>query len=259
MYHDVFSDSPAPFIPRSSAMYHISKQSFIQHLAIIKKSTLNVLTLSEYLDNKEKNSISISFDDGWKGAFNIAMPILKDFGYRCTYFITKDLIGREGFIDEKGIMMASEAGMEIGVHGTTHRMLSNCSNDEIIWEFSHCKHYLESLTGQTVVSASMPGGDWNENIASCAKKAGLKLLCSSKLGLNVPSTNLFNLERIPIKENTSDSDVLRYSNYNITKEFLKSRLYQLPKRILGMKRYSHFRRWVLGENNNTPKNEIFKP
>jgi len=167
MYHDVFSISPAPFIPRSAAMYHISKQSFIQHLAIIKKSTLNVRGVSEILDNNDKNSISITFDDGWEGAFNIAMPILKDFGYRCTYFITKDFIGREGFIDEKGIMMASEAGMEIGVHGTTHRMLSNCSNDEIIWEFSHCKQYLESLTGQKVVSASMPGGDWNKIIASC--------------------------------------------------------------------------------------------
>jgi len=259
MYHDVFSDNTAPFIPRSSAMYHISKKSFIQHLTIIKKSPLNVLGVSEILENKEKNSIFITFDDGWEGAFNIAMPILKDFGYRCTYFITKDFIGREGFIDEKGIMMASEAGMEIGVHGTTHRMLSHCSNDEIIWEFTNCKQYLESIIGQKVVSASMPGGDWNEIIAFCAKKAGLKLLCSSKLGLNVPSTNLFNLKRIPIKRNTSGSDVLRYCQHNISRELIKSALFKLSKQILGMKRYSNFRRWVLGENNNTTTAEIFKP
>ena len=104
MYHDVFSESPAPFIPRTSAMYHISKQSFIQHLEIIRKSTLNVVGISENLDNNNKNSISISFDDGWEGSFTIAIPILKEFGYRCTYFITKDFIGREGFIDEKGII-----------------------------------------------------------------------------------------------------------------------------------------------------------
>jgi len=54
MYHDVFSISPAPFIPRSAAMYHISKQSFIQHLAIIKKSTINVRGVSEILDNNDK-------------------------------------------------------------------------------------------------------------------------------------------------------------------------------------------------------------
>ena len=258
MYHDVFSDSPAPFIPRSSAMYHISKQSFIQHLAIIKKSTLNVLTVSEYLDNKEKNSISITFDDGWKGAFNIAMPILKEFGYRCTYFITKDFIGREGFVDEKNIIMIAEAGMEIGVHGTSHRMLSYCSIDEIIWELSNCKRYLESLTGQKVISASMPGGDWNETIASCAKEAGLKILCSSRPGLNVLNTNLFNLRRIPIKENTSETAIGRYCQYNISLEILKSALYQIPRRLLGMKRYSNFRRWLLGEKNNR-MNEIFNP
>ena len=43
----------------------------------IKKSTIDVLTVSEILDNNDKNSISISFDDGWEGAFNIAMPIIK--------------------------------------------------------------------------------------------------------------------------------------------------------------------------------------
>ena len=259
MYHDVFSISPAPFIPPSATMYHISKQSFIQHLVTIKESKLRILTVSELLDRKKSDTISLTFDDGWKGAFNIAMPILKDFGYRCTYFITKDFIGREGFIDEKGIMMASEAGMEIGVHGTTHRMLSNCSNDEIIWEFSHCKHYLESLTGQKIVSASMPGGDWNQNIATCASDAGLRMLCNSMPGINMHDTNLFKLKRIPIKGSTSDSDLERYCQHNIYKELIKSALYQLPKRILGMKRYSHFRRWVLGENNNTTKNEIFKP
>ena len=200
----------------------------------------------------------MTFDDGWAGAFNIAMPTLKEFGYRCTYFITKDFVGREGFIDEKMIIMAAEAGMEIGVHGTTHRMLSNCSKDEIIWEFINCKEYLESLTGQKVVSGSIPGGDWNETIASCVSIAGLKIFCNSKPGINLSNTNLFNLKRIPIKENTSDSDIQRYCQYNISKELIKSALYQIPRRLLGMKRYSNFRRWLLGEKNNR-MNEIFNP
>ena len=187
------------------------------------------------------------------------MPILKEVGYRCTFFITKDFIGREGFVDEKNIIMAAEAGMEIGVHGTTHRMLSNCSIDEIIWELSNCRQYLESLTGQKVISASMPGGEWNETIASCAKETGLKILCSSKPGLNGPNTNLFNLRRIPIKENTSETAIGRYCQYNISKEIIKSALYRLPQRLLGMKRYSNFRRWILSEKNNNTTTEIFKP
>ena len=258
MYHDIYSDITAAHIPRSAAMYHIPKQSFIKHLTTIKESKLSVLTVSELLDRKKSSTISLTFDDGWAGAFNIAMPILKEFGYRCTYFITKDFVGREGFIDEKKIIMAAEAGMEIGVHGTTHRMLSNCSKDEIIWEFTNCKEYLESLTGQKVVSGSIPGGDWNETIASCASDAGLKIFCNSNPGINLSNTNLFNLKRIPIKENTSDSDIQRYCQYNIYKELIKPALYQIPRRLLGMKRYSNFRRWLLGEKNNR-MNEIFDP
>ena len=258
MYHDIYSDITAAHIPRSAAMYHIPKQSFVKHLTTIKESKLSVLTVSELLDRKKRSTISLTFDDGWAGAFNIAMPILKEFGYRCTYFITKDFVGREGFIDEKKIIMAAEAGMEIGVHGTTHRMLSNCSKDEIIWEFTNCKEYLESLTGQKVVSGSIPGGDWNETIVSCASEAGLKIFCNSNPGINLSNTNLFNLKRIPIKENTSDSDIQRYCQYNIYKELIKSALYQIPRRLLGMKRYSNFRRWLLGEKNNS-MNEIFDP
>ena len=200
----------------------------------------------------------MTFDDGWAGAFNIAMPILKEFGYRCTYFITKDFIGREGFVDEKRIILAAEAGMEIGVHGTTHRMLGDCSKDDILWEITNCKEYLESLTGQKVVSGSIPGGDWNKTIASCVSEAGLKIFCNSNPGINLSNTNLFNLKRIPIKENTSDSDIQRYCQYNIYKELIKSALYQIPRRLLGMKRYSNFRRWLLGEKNNR-MNEIFDP
>ena len=256
MYHDIFFKSPAVFIPRSSNMYHIPEQSFIEHLNNIKKSKLNVVELPNLLASND--SISLTFDDGWIGAFNIGIPLLKEFGFKSTFFITKDFVGRRGFVDEKGIIMASEAGMEIGLHGTSHRMLSNCSNDEIIWEFRNCMEYLESLTGQNIISASMPGGDWNKNIASCAKNAGLKNLCISSPGINYSYTNPYKLLRMAIKDNTSGSDINRYCNKNISKELIKSSFYNLPKGLLGMKKYSKLRRWVLRENKDN-NIEIFKP
>ena len=256
MYHDIFLKSPASFIPRSSNIYHISEQTFIEHLNQIKKSKVHVVRLTNLLTSKD--SISLTFDDGWIGAFNIGLPLIKEFGFKCTFFITKDFVGRQGFVDEKGIIMASEAGMEIGVHGTTHRMLSNCSNDEIIWEFRNCRKYLESLTGQNIISASMPGGDWNKNIASCAKDAGFKNLCISTPGINYPYTNSYKLKRIAIKEKTSCRDISRYCNNDISKELIKAGFLNLPKKILGMKKYSNLRRWIFGENNYN-NSEIFKP
>ena len=256
MYHDIFLKSPAPFIPRSSNIYHISEQTFIEHLNQIKKSKVNVVGLTKL--STSKDSISLTFDDGWIGAFKIGLPIIKEFGFKCTFFITKSFVGRQGFVNEKGIVMASEAGMEIGVHGTTHRMLSNCSNDEILWEFKNCRKYLESLTGQNIISASMPGGDWNKNIASCAKEAGFKNLCVSTPGINYSYTNSYKLQRIAITDKTNGRDISRYCDKDISKELIKSRFFNLPKKILGMRKYSNLRRWILGENKNS-NSEIFKP
>lgn len=104
----------------------------------------------------------------------------------------------------------------------------------------------------------MPGGDWNEIIASSAKEVGLKMLCTSKPGINNPNMSLFNLRRIAIRENTSTADIRRYCNYNVQREVLRWSLLHIPRAALGMRRYTLLRRWILGERQNM-NNELFKP
>jgi peptidoglycan/xylan/chitin deacetylase (PgdA/CDA1 family) len=184
--------------------------------------------------------------------------MLQEFGFKATFFITQDFVGRQGFCDQSLILKAASAGMEIGTHGRTHRMLSSCSREEIIWEFSTCKEFLESLLQQQIVSASMPGGDWNEEIASCAKEVGLETLCTSKPGVNNLDVSLFNLSRVAIRAGTTASDIQRYCSYNIQKELLRWAILQLPRLALGMKRYSLLRRMLLGEKKRM-NGELFKP
>lgn len=166
MYHDVYAKGPAPGIPRSAAMYHVSKDLFAQHLFVIRASGRYVITASEFAHGCDSNSVVMTFDDGWRGAMETVIPMLQEFGFRATFFITQDFVGRKGFCDQSLILKAVNAGMEVGAHGRTHRMLSCCSREEIMWELSTCKEFLESILQRRIVSASMPGGDWNEEIAS---------------------------------------------------------------------------------------------
>jgi peptidoglycan/xylan/chitin deacetylase (PgdA/CDA1 family) len=258
MYHDIYQKDPVSSIPRSAAMYHVPKDVFTQHLIAIKASGRRVVTASESLNGSDGDTVILTFDDGWRGAFETALPLLMEFGFKATFFITQDFVGRKGFCDQGLILDAARAGMEVGVHGKTHRMLSSCSPAEIKLELSECKEYLESLLHQPVVSASMPGGDWNEIIASCAKEAGLKTLCTSKPGINNPKVSLFNLRRIAIRDNTSAADIHRYCSYNVRRELLRWSLLQLPRAALGMRQYTLLRRWLLGEQQNM-NNELFKP
>ena len=61
MYHDIFLKSPASYIPRSSKIYHISEQAFIEHLTQIKKSKVHVVSLPNLLSYQD-SIVDLSID-----------------------------------------------------------------------------------------------------------------------------------------------------------------------------------------------------
>ncbi|MEM3056560.1 MAG: polysaccharide deacetylase family protein, partial [Candidatus Bathyarchaeia archaeon] len=42
--------------------------------------------------NEFKKKVCIFFDDGWKNQFDVALPVLKDFGFKATFSIITDYI-----------------------------------------------------------------------------------------------------------------------------------------------------------------------
>ena len=112
--------------------------------------------------------------------------------------------------------------------------------------------------GKKIVSASLPGGLWNKVIATCAKETGLEKLFTSSPGINSTNNSMLNLNRISIRENTDINDIKRFCDYNIRKELLRNTIFQFPRQVLGMKRYSIMRRWLLGEKRGDT-NQLFEP
>lgn len=59
-----------------------------EHLKIIKKYKMNTITLTEYYTNKvEKNSILLTFDDGYYDNFKYVFPLLKRYHVKATIFL----------------------------------------------------------------------------------------------------------------------------------------------------------------------------
>ena len=258
MYHDIYESEPLRDVSRSATIYHVQRKTLVKHLVAIKASGRRVITAGEFLNGPAEDSVVLTFVDGWRGAFYIALPLLLEFGFRATFYITRDFVGRDGFCDDHLIVKAADAGMEIGVHGTTHRMLSSCSYEELIWEMSTCKRFLESLLGQTIESSSAPGGDSDEIVVSSVKEVGLKSLCTSRPGVNKPGLSLFHLRRVAIRDTTCDRDIHRYCTYNMSKELVRWTVCQFARRTLGMRSYSLVRRRLLGDKKEGRK-ELFKP
>jgi len=255
MYHDIYETEVQSGISNSASMYHTSREAFADHLAAIKASGRPVITPREYRNGSTRDSVLITFDDGWRGAFEIGLPLLQSFGWKATFFITRDFVGREPFCDKEMILRAFDAGMEIGVHGTTHRMLLPCSIEEIEWELESCKTFLEKLLGTGSKSASVPGGAISPEIIACAKRLGFKSLCTSNPGVNFSTTSPFTLGRIAIRNKTIQSDIKRYCRYQIGPEIVRWALFGIPRRILGIRNYSALRRWLKGDKTT----ELFQP
>src|SRR5512133_1982186 len=115
-YHDIYSLKPQSCAPPTAAMYHVSAQHFREQLGAIQKSGRRVITASEYSEARAEKTVAITFDDGWSGAFEIALSLLQETGFKATFFITRDFVCCDGCCIEEDIVRAAKAGMEIGVH-----------------------------------------------------------------------------------------------------------------------------------------------
>lgn len=259
MYHEVYDRLPHPEVPASATAYHVSRETFKAHLLAIERSGHRVVTASECLGTpaSAEHSVVITFDDGWVGAFEIALPLLLERGWRATAYVTRDFVGRDYFCGRDTLRAAAAAGMEIGVHGVTHRMLSACTPAEIVAEFRECRDYLEDLLGQPVTNASIPGGDMTPTVVACAREAGIRSLANSRPGVNHSAPSPFDLRRLAIRTSTRAADVQRYCRFSLGPERARWAALQMPRAILGMKRYSRLRRVILRERPSGF--EVFEP
>ena len=77
---------------------HISKKLFLKQMLFLKKNC-NVISLDKlekYKREKDikKNTVLISFDDGFENNFKVAAPILKKINLQCIFYISTGMIGK---------------------------------------------------------------------------------------------------------------------------------------------------------------------
>lgn len=76
---------------------HIDANDFVFQMKYIKKN-LNILSMDEvaeiYNDNREipKNSVAITFDDGFENNYTEAAPVLDDLNIPATFYITSGIV-----------------------------------------------------------------------------------------------------------------------------------------------------------------------
>lgn len=164
-----------------------------------------------------KNTVVLTFDDGFADFFTNAAPILEKHKYPATLFIVAGKVDglsswRDGALHKpllnwSALKELARRGYQIGSHGMFHKRLTDLTFKELKEELVNSKKLLESRLGVMVDAFSYPWGCCQERERNAVKNSGYSCAVTVKhiIG-NSPRADLFQLERKTIFHRDSFKD-----------------------------------------------------
>jgi peptidoglycan/xylan/chitin deacetylase (PgdA/CDA1 family) len=115
----------------------------------------------------------ITFDDGHVSHHKYAAPLLNEFGFQGTFFVTAGWIGtRAGYMNWGEVSDLLRQGHAIESHGWSHAFLTCCDDVTLRSELTRSKETIEHRLGTAVRRISMPGGRCNRRVVRACGAAG---------------------------------------------------------------------------------------
>lgn len=216
MYHNI---GVPPYNAKMKGLYVLPSMFRIQ-MWLLKYFGFKVITVGNMVKALQDNSnnqrlVALTFDDGYCDFYTNALPILKDYGYPATVFVVSSLIGKtndwdtsryggavERLMDIEQLRQIHCNGIEIGSHSYSHRDLTKLDDAGLEMEIMGSKEHLESLLHIPVDIFCYPFGGCNDKAREMVKSCNYKTGVGTKRGSVLPSDDLFEMRRIPIRLNT---------------------------------------------------------
>jgi len=230
-------------IDLATQRYTISTDLFKQIVNMIPFE--KCCTVSEYIDKEDGNWVILTFDDGNLSDFEIAFPMLMDKGIKATFFVNAENIDLPGYLGVSHLKEMTQAGMEIGSHGLTHRYLITMNQNEAIREIRESKERLEQEIGVRVKSFAPVGGHYRRWMKETAYEAGYKVFATMIPGKTNGGEDLTVLRRNHIQSHhdTKYLSQLIHGDYGtLLLNRLRYNLLQIPKIILGINNYDSLKK-----------------
>lgn len=167
----------------AGAKYAVSKENFEKHMDYIKRSFSTVsldtfFEMSEGNPNVTTDSVTITFDDGFKDNFLNAYPVLKKYQLRATIFLICGwIVHKNDMLNLEEIKIMERDGIDFGSHTVNHRMLSSLDSTSANDEICRSKTELEALLKKEMRYFAYPYGKkrhFTEETKALVKKAGYK-------------------------------------------------------------------------------------
>ncbi len=172
-------DSPSTSIPSSL---------FAKQMAYLKANDYKVISTSELamcIKGKKtfpEKAVVITIDDGYKSAYTKAIPILNEYGFPYTIFISTCAAGSRKCMSWDQLRYIRAHGGDVGCHSFTHPHMVDVSREEVVKELVHSKMVMEKKLGSSVRWFAYPFGEYDNYIRKVGLRAGYELMFTSDPG-----------------------------------------------------------------------------
>jgi peptidoglycan/xylan/chitin deacetylase (PgdA/CDA1 family) len=140
----------------------------------------------------QRNSLSITFDDGYIDALTVIAPLLCARQIPFHVFVSSARMNgtdRKYLSPAQVVELSNMSGVTIGAHGATHRSLTSLSSSELAAELQASKVDIETALQKPVTTMSYPYGHVDESVRKAAHDTGFTFAATSKWGFNEASSD----------------------------------------------------------------------
>ena len=247
MYHGIESDDqPAGYDDPGDLLYVLKKEQFYQQMKYLCDNDYHVANLLDLNKTEQlpEKTVVITFDDGHRSDYTVALPILKEFGFTACFYITTGWIGGDNYLLPEHITELSREGMVIGTHGVTHTYFNEMSPDQYKSELKESKNELDGLSIQPTVCFSAPGGRITSGVVRHAVSLGYQSIGMSVTKPFQMGGDVHGIPRIAIKNKLTIDEfekVVSCDHYYYLNTEIKYKVLILAKKILGNRLYERVR------------------
>lgn len=187
----------------------VSPANFEKHLKYLARH-FNFISLDEFSNYMEKraypqkDSVLLTFDDGWEDNYTNAFALLRKYKAPALIFLATGFIGSKEMLKGNQIKEMAEdrikSGLSIafGAHSKTHPRLSCLCTEEARSEILDSKSKVESIVNIPVSSFAYPYGlndDFNQTSVEILKESGFSCAFTAMNGEDALKCSKFLIPR----------------------------------------------------------------
>lgn len=229
--------------------YILSLDTFRSQMDWMKKSGFCGLNVSEALRYPAEPGVCITFDDGCETDLIAAAPLLREFGFNATFYLTAGFLGTPGYLTTDQVRELDSQGFEIGCHSMTHPYLSDLPEPELKREIIDAKLQIEHIVGHPIDHFSCPGGRFDRRTLDIARLAGFRTVANSLLHANSSRTSPYDLGRVAmLREMPLAEFAATCRGQGLWNKRLQYSTRRGVQRLLGNRWYDRLRKALLKES-----------